>query len=248
MDELKRRALASIEADAIVLAGGNVRRWDGVAAGVVPATPGRSIFNGVTYAEEAALAASIDEVALAYEDAGVDAWTVWVPEEDRASAELLQRRGHMMDGGPQAMSLWLEDLEEGPPAADGVGPATGTAEDIGRINDIAYDKPGPGFAAALGDGAGVEADWHFAAAGDELVSCLGTIPIGDDVLVTVVATLPGWRGRGIAGWLLRCALAECRDQGARSASLRASALGAGVYAGLGFVDHGCVELWEKRVA
>lgn len=248
MDELKRRALASIETDVVVLAGGNVRRWDGVTAGFVPAAADRSIFNGVGYSDPVALAATIDEAEAAYADAGVGAWTVWVPDEDRTSAELLEGRGHVLDGAPRAMSLWLEDLAEGPPPIEGVRPGAGTAADVGHINDIAYETPGPGFGASLGQDGGVEADWHFAAAGDELVCCLGTVSVGDDVLVTCVATLPDWRGRGIAGWLLRRALAYAREGGARSASLRASALGAGVYARLGFIDHGYVELWEKRAA
>ncbi len=249
MDELRRRALASTAEEVTVLAsGGDLLRRAGVLAGVVPAAPQRSIFNGVHYREPAGLLAALDELEAAYAAAGVAAWTVWVPDADRRTAESLSARGHALDGAPRAMSLWLVDLEPGPPPVEGVSPASGTLADAGRINDRAYGIEGPGFSAGLsGSRTARGAEWSFAAAGGELVACLATVPAADDdVLVSCVATLPEWRGRGIAGWLLRRALAARRERGARSASLRASAMGAGVYERLGFRDHGFVELWEKR--
>jgi GNAT superfamily N-acetyltransferase len=246
MSELKRLSLASLTDDVALLgANGDLRRWEGVAANVAPLTPDRSIFNSVAFDDPAALAATLDEIEAIYDEAGVNAWTVWVPEEDRATIELLESRGHALDGTPRAMALWLEDLADGPPAIDGVERASGSILDAARINDIAYDK-GPGFAVGLEADDGSGAKWHFAAADGELVACCCTVTAGDDVLVSWVATLPEWRGRGIAGWLLREALLEERENGARSSSLRASALGSGVYARLGFLDHGCVEMWEKR--
>ncbi len=249
MEELRRRALASTEGDVVVLAGGQsspVRR-DGVVAGTTPRAPDRSIPNAVFYDDPDALRGAYAELEDSYARAGVRAWTVWVPDHDRATASFLEQRGHSLDGAPRAMSLWLEDLAEGPPPGDGVVAAKGSAAEVGRLNDLAYGTEGPGFEAALegGEISGVQRD--FAAAGGELISCVATLECADDdVLVTCVATLPAWRGRGIAGRLLREVLARRHQEGVRSASLRASALGAGVYERLGFIDHGFVELWEKR--
>jgi GNAT superfamily N-acetyltransferase len=246
VSELKRLSLASLEADVALLgANGDLRRWDRVTANVAPLTPDRSIFNGVAFSDPEALVDVLDEIEAIYDAAGVNAWTVWVPEEDRSTIELLQARGHVLDGTPRAMALWLEDLADGPASIEGIERASGSILDAARINDIAYDK-GPGFAVGLEAGDGSGADWHFAADDGELVACLCTVTSEEDVLVSWVATLPEYRGRGIASWLLREALLEARASGARSASLRASALGSGVYARLGFLDHGCVEMWEKR--
>ena len=64
--------------------------------------------------------------------------------------------------------------------------------------------------------------------------------------MTGVATPPEHRGRGIAGWLLRRALGEAREEGMASASLQATRAGAPLYERLGFADFGFVEMWELR--
>lgn len=248
--ELRRRAIAGVRGDVESLgSGGELVRWPGLVAAVVPATPHRSIFNAVHYTDPAALRTQIDEIEGAYEAAGVEAWTVWVPDEDRETASLLESRGHALDGAPRAMALWLEDLAAGPPQVEGLEPCEGSIADAGEINDRAYGIEGDGFAAALAGAQFHPSHWSFAALDGEKVACLETVPLDDgDVLVSGVATLPDWRGRGIAGWLLRRALAARRAEGFESASLRASALGAGVYEALGFQDLGHVELWEKRAS
>jgi len=68
----------------------------------------------------------------------------------------------------------------------------------------------------------------------------------DGLLAAVVpAAPPEHRGRGIAGWLMARALAAARDDGASSASLRASSAASPLYGRLGFRD-GFVVLWELR--
>ena len=58
----------------------------GVTAGLCPAMPHRSVFNSVVYRDPEALEAALPELARAYEEAGVLAWTVWTPEEDARAA------------------------------------------------------------------------------------------------------------------------------------------------------------------
>ena len=53
---------------------------------------------------------------------GVDAWAVWVPDEDRDSAGMLAARGHVLDASPLAMAMELADLGPELPAPEGVEP------------------------------------------------------------------------------------------------------------------------------
>ena len=250
VDELRRRAIESVEADVTTLcghaAGSSEIRRPGLTASVTPAAAERSLFNSVYYTDPEVLAEALPELERQYERAGVRAWTVWVPDHDRATAELLAERGHNLDGAPRAMSFWLDDLGPAPPVPDGVERDAGTWPEVGRLNDAAYGYDEPAFEAAFAEPGDHPVAWHVARASGEPVACLGTIPNGDDALVTVVATLPAWQGRGIASWLLHGALERARDAGARSASLRASKAGAPIYERLGFRDHGFVELWEQR--
>ena len=88
--------------------------------------------------------------------------------------------------------------------------------------------------------------WHCAAEGEETVGCVGSIAVGDDCVITGVATPPEHRRRGIAGWLLWKALDRARAEGLMTGSLQASKAGAPLYERLGFSDFGFFELWERR--
>jgi len=111
---LRQRVLDGLELEIELFGGsskeGSVLRPPGVIAAVSPSTPERSLFNSVFAVDPPALADSIDSLAATYERAGVRAWTVWVPDEDRESAALLADRGHALDGAPRSMGLELSDL------------------------------------------------------------------------------------------------------------------------------------------
>jgi GNAT superfamily N-acetyltransferase len=213
-------------------------------AAVVPATPRRSIFNSVVYEDPAALAREYEALADAYEAAGVRAWTVWVPDQDRQTARLLAARGHVLDSNPRAMAIDLGDLAGEHPAPSGIEPGSCGSRTAAELNDRAYGYEEDAFRAALAGETAIR--WHGAHAGGEPVACVGTIEAGDDCCVTGVATQPEHQRRGIAGWLLWRALAEARGRGMRTASLQASRAGAPAYERLGFADLGFVEMWELR--
>ncbi len=97
-------------------AGRTIRR-DGVLAAVCPVMPYRSVFNSVVYRSPAALAPALDELATAYDQAGVAAWTVWTPERDSAAKSALDDAGHVLDASPQAMAAPLEEVDIGDGAA-----------------------------------------------------------------------------------------------------------------------------------
>src|SRR4051812_7471188 len=93
---------------------------DGVTAAITPATPDRSVLNGVVVEDFAKLPGVLDEIAEAYEAAGVRAWTVWVPACELEARELLAGAGHVLDATPAAMLLELDELVAPPrPEPDG---------------------------------------------------------------------------------------------------------------------------------
>jgi len=247
--ELRRRAIEGVRDEVEAFGSGGapgsrlVRR-EGLLASVVPAAPQRSLFNSVHYDDPVVLAAEVDALRETYDAAGVDAWTVWVPDEDRETASLLAARGHALDAAPRAMAMELDDHDHDPPAPAGVAPGPIGAAECAELNDRAYGYGPDGFRAGLAGETAIH--WHGAFEGAEPVGCLGTIEVGGDCCVTGVATPPEQRGRGIATWLLCGALAEARERGLTSASLQATRAGAPLYERIGFRDFGFIEMWELR--
>jgi GNAT superfamily N-acetyltransferase len=250
-EELKRRVIAGLEPE-IELFGssrsGSILRLPGVIASISPATPERSIFNSVAAADAAALAAAADGLDAAYADAGVSAWTVWVPDHDRESAELLAARGHVLDGAPRAMGVDLADLQAPerpwPPEAELVAGELGA---IGIVNDRAYEHQ-DGWSAAVEELPDRPMKSAMALIDGEPVACAIVLDHGDNACVTGVATVPEHQGKGLAGHIIAGLLSDARARGAGTATLQASAAGAPVYERLGFRDVGFIELWELRKA
>lgn len=221
-------------------------RLGGVSAAVVPATPGRSVLNSVVYDSHDQLAAALDDLAAAYEEAGVYAWTVWVPERDRESAQLLREAGHVLDAAPLAMGMELDRL--GPPP--GLEPEwTGDwsrLADAALVNDRAYGDPDGTWAAALGglpEGIG---HLYLADLDGEAASFVMVQDHEDDCDFWFAATIPAARGRGLVSGLLHRALSDARERGCRTTTTQATAMGAPVYERIGYRSQGALEMWERR--
>jgi GNAT superfamily N-acetyltransferase len=250
-EELRQRVLDGLEIE-IELFGGSstasrVLRPPGVIAAVSPSTPDRSLFNSVFAADPVALAGSIDSLAATYEQAGVRAWTVWVPDDDRESATLLADRGHALDGSPRSMGLELTDLRSiDRPLPPGVELVEGELRAVARINDLAYAIEADGWEAAIERTPDLPMHSCMAMIDGEPVSCATVLSGGDDACVTAVATLPEHRGKGLASAIVARLLGEARDRGMRTGTLQASKAGAPVYERLGFADVGFIEMWELR--
>lgn len=246
--ELRRRAIDGVRDEVEAFGSGasssRLIRREGLVASLTPASPQRSLFNSVFLDDPAALAGEYQALAELYEAAGVQAWTVWVLDEDRVSAELLGDRGHVLDAAPRAMAMELDRPPEVPEAPTDVEPGPCDAPTAAALNDRAYGYDEDGFRAALAGETSIR--WHGAYVDGEPVSCVGTIEVGDDCCVTGVATPAEHRGRGIASWLLLRALADAYEVGARTASLQATKAGAPIYERLGFRDFGFIEMWELR--
>lgn len=251
--DLRRRVLEGLEAEIELFGGASegaeVIRRPGIVASISPATPERSIFNSVFATGAGALTGAYDELAAAYDRAGVRAWLVWIEDVDRTSAEQLAERGHVLDGAPRSMALDLAELRRPEPAVD-VELVPATMAEVARINDAAYGIVGDGWGSALTKfPSGLAMEARMALVGGEPASCAIVLDSGeDDACVSAVGTRPEYKGRGLAGAVICDLLDSALRRGRRTGSLQASKAGASVYERLGFVDVGCTELWELRKA
>lgn len=223
---------------------GRVLEPDGVTAAVVPRCPERSVVNCVLYTDARLLGEALDSIARGYEEAGVRAWTIWVPEHDTEAQGLLARAGHVLDGKPAAMVRDLEGIE--PPRRE-LTLVEPVMRDAMRINDRAYGFDGH-FERAFPE-LPPEPAHVYVAAGDDGAPASTVISYETDdgeCGIYLVATLPEAQGRGLAGALMQHALAEAGQRGCTTTSLQATARGKAVYERLGYRDIGAVQMWERR--
>lgn len=219
---------------------------DGVVASVTPSVPDRSLPNSVIYEDEERLEVALPELAALYDDAGVRAWTVWVPPGHPRAVRALEAAGHVRDAQPTAMIADLGAVE--PPRDDDPLPdPEPRAEDVGAINDRAFGTDGA-FAAMIGEGPLDPAHAYVARLDGRPVGCVGTVDHEGDSGVYWVAVVPEVRGRGITQGLLRRALGDARERGCDVSTLEATVMGRPVYEKLGYRVLGMLEMWERRQA
>jgi GNAT superfamily N-acetyltransferase len=220
---------------------------DGITASIVPSTPDRSVLNAVIYADAAALGTSLDALASAYADAGVRAWTVWVPDGDHQSVAMLMRAGHKLDASPRAMAIELATL--GPaPGPEPEWDDTWDLRGVGLVNDRAYGDTDGSWARALGELPEGSAHIYIARDEGKPVSFVIVHDHGTDCVFWFAATVPEARGRGLAGGLLFRALRDARDRGLRTSTTQATAMGRPVYERIGYHDLGPIHMYERRSA
>lgn len=220
---------------------------DGVGAATFPHIPHRSVMNSVIYERGSDVPSKRDALDAAYVAAGVQAWTVWVPEDDSQTATALEQAGHVLDGNPAAMVLDLNSFEPPPePDCDDWGRATTT--EMGEVNEVAY---------SFNDGSFIRAaeamdpdNFHLYAARDDgrPLCVLGVHDCAGDAGIFFVGTVPDARGRGLAGALLGQAVAEARGRGNEISTLQATKMGTPVYSRLGYRHIGRLQMWERRRA
>jgi GNAT superfamily N-acetyltransferase len=225
---------------------GRLIQVEGVTASVVPAAPDRSVVNSVVYEDAEALGRVLDLLASEYERAGVRAWTVWVPEDDRAPADLLERAGHLLDANPAAMTLELEGYDAAAAPQLDLDPEPSIAE-AARINDAAYGFAGD-FERAFVRMPPDRAHLYLARLDSVPAATLAAVHHGGDCGIYLVATRPEARGRGLASALMTRALADAREAGCTTSSLQATRAGEPIYARLGYRRLGELHMWERRRA
>jgi GNAT superfamily N-acetyltransferase len=223
--------------------GGEVLTERDVQAAMIPASPNRSFFNSVFYEDSEHLVEMLPRLAEAYENAGVNAWTVWIPAEDELARSALEAAGHELDAKPRAMGIELSGLQELEPDPKVEIRNETEMETVRRINEIAYGYP-PGDFPPIAPMPDTEV--FLADLDGETVGTVLTWDRGADTEATFVATLPEARGRGIARRLLAHALAKERERGKQASTLIATKLGFPVYEKLGYRDVGHLQMWERR--
>jgi GNAT superfamily N-acetyltransferase len=226
--------------------GAHVIELAGVMGSVCPRVPERSLPNSVVYESQDALIAALPELAGRYDEAGIEAWTVWVPEHDTDAAGALAAAGHVLDADPAGMTKELTELRE--PVGDGLDHRSGEEllPVVASINDRSYPFDGTPFADFTAQQPpGVTHD-YVAYLDGEPAAALVILPVDGDASVWDVATLPEARGRGLAGRLLHRALWDARERGCDLSTLQATKLGEPVYARLGYRSHGALQMWERR--
>jgi GNAT superfamily N-acetyltransferase len=224
--------------------GAHVLELDGVMASVTPTVPERSLPNSVIYESQEALIAALPELTRYYDEAGIDAWTVWTPEDDTDAAAALHDAGHALDADPAAMTLALDELPEPPEIEHRTGDELIPV--IAEINDRAYQHDDGPFTRMFANHPPGVARSYVADLDGRPAACLQILPVDGDASVYWVATLPEARGGGLCTRLMHRALWDARGSGCDISTLQATKLGEPVYARLGYESHGALQMWEKR--
>lgn len=225
--------------------GGSVWEDGDVLAAVFPMAPERSVFNSVFYEDGERLLASLEQIAASYEQAGVRAWTVWVPEAEEPVARALADAGHLLDAQPRAMAMEISELRAPQPDETIELREELDMGEVARLNEIAYGWA-PGEFDAVAGAEIPDTFAYFASIEGETVGTTVAWEHGDDAEIAWVATLPEARGRGVGGQLTARAVAEAGRRGRRTTTLVATKLGRPVYDRLGYRDFGALQMWERR--
>jgi GNAT superfamily N-acetyltransferase len=228
-------------------AGGSVWAEDDVLAAIVPMAPERSVFNSVFYEDGERLLVSLDPIADAYDEAGVNAWTVWVPEADDRAAAGLGEAGHVLDAEPRAMGMEISALQAPEPDETIEFRDELDMPEVARLNEIAYGWP-PGDFAAVAQAEVPNTYAHFASLDGDTLGTVVTWDHGGDSEILWVATLPEARGRGISKQLMARAITAAGERGRLTTTLIATKLGRPVYERIGYRDFGAIQMWERRKA
>jgi GNAT superfamily N-acetyltransferase len=222
-----------------------VLELDGVTASIVPDAPDRSVVNGVVYDSPASLEAALDELAAVYEDAGVRAWTVWVPDGDENAVRMLEAAGHKLDASPRAMGMELDRLQDAPrPEPEWSG--EWDLRSAGLVNDRAYGDPDGLWVQALGSLPERSGHLYLVRLDEEPISFVMVHDHNRDCVFWFAATVPAGRGRGLASGLLHRALVDARNRGCLTTTTQATAMGRSVYERIGYRDLGPVHMYERR--
>jgi GNAT superfamily N-acetyltransferase len=248
--EIQRRAMGDWVAMMTTASpGARLYDEDGITASAAPACPDRSVVNSVVYSDAEALIGSLDRLAEFYDDAGIEAWTVWAPEFESEVIAALEAAGHKFDAKPAAMVLELSGWEARDLGAldwdDRADPAT-----AGEINDRAYGlTPQNGIGRSLVNRP--EGYRLYQARIDGRPACVvGTMDHGGDGDADLgfyfVATDPDQQGKGLTTRLMAVAIADAKERGFATSSLQASPAGEPVYRALGFEPSFRFHMYERR--
>ena len=228
--------------------GASLIELDGVQATLVPVREWFSIFNSVLYANPASLERHHTQLATAYADAGIRAWTVWVPPTDSETGAMLKDLGHQLDSTPMLFAADIQSLDLEPVIDLDLDPDA-SWQLVAEINDHAHGVPQPWSMQAVFETMHDPASHlHIARADGAPASALIAREHEADCYFWFVATVPAARGRGIASELMRHALRQAHQRGCTTTTLESTKMAETLYANLGYQPLGRYAMWEHRVA
>jgi GNAT superfamily N-acetyltransferase len=236
-DDLYRRGVATFLASCEEYARGSngaaVRRLDGVAAGVFPNGPERTVYNNAVLERDLCpteRAAAVEAMRAAYDAAGVDRYAAWVHESDEAMRAELGGRGYEITESTRAMGMALDDIRLAPPGVE-LGPLD--------WSDYLEYLPRVGVPAGLLSGADPSA-FHVLAArrSGETVATAIAHDHESDCGIFNMSTVEAARRRGLGTALTARHVHDARERGCSTATLQATPMAERIYAAVGFRDLG----------
>jgi hypothetical protein len=235
--DLYRRGLDTAIACWAAIARGSrdaaVVRAPGVAAGVFPHEPERSVYNNAVLEHglgRAERAAAIDAMEVAYATAEVTRFAAWIHESDAAMRGDLEARGYAIAETTRAMGMALADIRVPDATLDLVAP-----------DWQAYTE----YLAGVGVPAGLLRDvdpaaFHLLIAGHdgEHVATALAFDAGDDTGIFNVSTIDRARRRGLGTALTARLAHDALARGRTTATLQSTPMAERVYGAVGFRDLG----------
>ncbi len=219
----------------------------GVQATLVPIREWFSIFNSVLYEDPAQLEVHHDQIAAAYDDASINAWTVWVPPTDPDAGPLLESRGHQLDSTPMLFAAEIQSLDLKPAIELDLEPDP-TWKLVAQINDRAHGVLEEWSMSAVFQTMNDPASHlHVARVDGAPAAALIAREHEEDCYFWFVATVPEARGRGLASELMRHALRSARQRGCTTTTLESTKMAETLYSNLGFTPLGRYAMWERRI-
>jgi ribosomal protein S18 acetylase RimI-like enzyme len=221
--------LASWDEYARGSAGASLVRPNGVAAGVFPGEPERTVYNNALLDRDlgpAERAAAVDAMEAAYRSAGVDRYAAWVHDSDAGMGAEMSARGYGIDETTRAMGMSLRDVAVPRPDVP-LEPADWA--------EYRRDLESLGAPAGLLSGADPSA-FHVLVArvgGDTVATALAYDHDGDCGVFNL-STHVASRRRGLGTALTARLLHDAIERGCSTASLQATPMAERVYAAVGF--------------
>ena len=213
--------------------GASVERVQGATVGLFPAGPERGIYNNAVLErglDESEAAEAVVAIKQLYADARVDRYAVWAHESEAAAIAELIERGFGVDTWTRAMAMPLDEIATEPPRIE-LGPSE-WAEHLRYLQ-------AEGVPEGLLEG--VDGDvFHVLVArldGESVATAIAYDHEGDCGVYNT-GTFTRARRRGLGTALTALHLHNARRRGCETASLQATEIAQGVYAGVGFRDLG----------
>jgi ribosomal protein S18 acetylase RimI-like enzyme len=224
--------VASWEQYAREVCGAALVRSPGVAVGVFPNEPERSVYNNALFDRGLALADRVgaaDVMESSYRQARITRFAAWVHETDAAMRGELERRRYTVTESTRAMGMTLDEIRL--PRSD-VFVTRADWSEHQRVGELP-----PGLLAA-----GDHASYHVLVArlaGENVATALAFDRDGDCGIYNV-GTLEHARRRGLGTAVTVALLYDAIDRGCRTASLQSTPMAERVYTSMGFRDLGLI--------